>query len=180
MNQIVQLLLAWVHELRLRFTVDGQFPAQPRLNDELIHDDLESTVDDFLYEHNRSAGAPRDKWLSKRSPEVVFTGESLSTTTYMDYNGIACSATFGYHVEFDSTIVSIRALEDAAATGTVTYEIHQNGSNVLQTTIVNPASSSINDAADIDVDAGDVIAGYFLSGTAGAKQLLSIRLRRRQ
>ncbi len=180
MSQVVQILLAWVHEMRLRLTVAGLFPANPRFNDELIHDDLESTVDDFIYEHNRSAGAPRNKWLSKRSPEFAFTGASLGAGTFMNYEGLACSATFGHHVEFDSTIVSVRALEDGVVTGTVSYQVYVRGSSVLTHTIVNPLASSVDDSIDIDVDAGDTIAGYFLSGTAGSKQLLTVRLRRRE
>ncbi len=121
--------------------------------------------------------ASRSKTLSVTLTEVVFTAAGIGAGVYMDFGAITCEAGFGYLLQEDSTICSMSVLELSTPGGTNNWRIVKNGGAIIQLGVT--AKETHDPDLNTDVDAGDLLAGLFLNGTASAKNSMIIRLRRR-
>jgi len=127
--------------------------------------------DTYKYDDSRS------KTLSVTLTEVIFQAASPGAGVYMDFGAITCEVGFGYLLQEDSTIVSMSVLELATPGGTNVWRIIKNGGAIIQLSVT--AKETHDPDLNTDVAAGDLLAGFFLSGTASTKTSMIIRLRRR-
>lgn len=113
----------------------------------------------FVYDGSRS------KWLSTTRTFIVFGRKGKTKDQYLNiYSGYIPSNLSGMILSKNATIVSMAGVFELSSTGT--FEIRKNDDPSTITSLsLNSQIKKLENSTDVDLDAGDVIQGYFSSDT---------------
>lgn len=124
----------------------------------------------FRYDDGRS------KWLGSLIPLTFGRNGALSTAVYLlSSGGVVGSATVGYLMPFDATLVGWNIRISSAATAT--FRMRANGANIGTLNLTSEAYKNTL-VSDTDVSQYDVIAAILASGTVTSPVITAFFRRR--
>lgn len=105
----------------------------------------------------------RSKWLSTSRMFIVFGRKGKTKNQYLNiYSGDVPSNLSGIIIPKNATIISLAGVFENSDTGT--FEIKKNdSSSIISSLSLTSQIKNYDNSINVDLDAGDVIQGYFSS-----------------
>lgn len=158
----------WVAVVTSSALAGTSFPASPYDGQPFFRTDLDAQ---FWYDGGRS------KWLGQCMIIHAAKEGSLLDDTYMrTIDGLVFSATTGYYIPFDGTVVGITYHRGDTDTGT--FEVRRNG--VL---VIGIAAGTTNNGSDMTLNsnfaADGVLSAYWSSSNNTVDACVCVMIRRR-
>jgi hypothetical protein len=118
------------------------------------------------------------KWLSARTITLAGSASSGVTNAYISIpGGLTMSATMGYKLPFNATLVEVYAQKGAPG-DTPTYEVRANGSAKTTFQLAGGEQLYYNSGLRVDFSKDDIVS-YFVTGTATVGAGVTAIFRRR-